>query len=318
MATIFMSAVVTDGAAVLFELDEGDGYALPRFQLTDDEDSIEESLVRQLAAHSGIVVRSQEFLETVYERSPGEPGVRLNNLQLVTAWEGTLPELTPAGNRLVLVPVEALNTLRLPEDLRTALAGGLGLDAGDRRDDPAVSVRGRVIIITGPAGAGKSTVAGLLCRSLARAALVGLDVVSHMVQSGRPVPHWEGGDPEQSLLFERLVHRTGAALAANFVSGGFDTVVEGIFEQPADLDLFLSALPACEVYLVTLCPDLDELVRRDDQRPETRRMGDRSLDLHGIFTFNGELRGMRIDATGMDATETSRLILEQLPGARVR
>ncbi|HEY8839009.1 MAG TPA: hypothetical protein VIO16_15295, partial [Dehalococcoidia bacterium] len=75
MPAIFISAVVSDGTSVLFEVDgeplASATYSLPRFAFGDGEDSIEESLARQLREHAGIEANEQEFVDTLYERAPG-------------------------------------------------------------------------------------------------------------------------------------------------------------------------------------------------------------------------------------------------------
>ncbi|MHB8577508.1 MAG: hypothetical protein ACYDCQ_19525, partial [Dehalococcoidia bacterium] len=94
MPEILISAVMTDGTAVLFEVTDSatDGpaprLALPRYLLGADDESIEDALAAGLRRDLGIEIVTQEFVDTVYERTAGSTVVRLNNLQLVTAWDG--------------------------------------------------------------------------------------------------------------------------------------------------------------------------------------------------------------------------------------
>ena len=322
MPAIFISAVVSDGSSILFEM-EGEPlasarYSLPRFVLGDGEDSIEESLSRQLREHAGIEVKEQEFVDTLYERVPGSSEVRLNNLQIVTEWKGTPIDQTAGGSRVVWVPLEALGSLQLPGDLMSALSTAFGLAASGGPMDQFGVASGRVIVITGPAGAGKSTVAEAICGMLDRAALIQLDALTDMVRTGVPVPHWEGGDRRASNHHYSLAVSNAAALSRNFTATGYDALVEGVFEQPSELDEFLHELEAAEVYFVTLLPQVEEVSRRDQGRTWDQQMGVRSRELHGIFSFNGEVRGLRIDSTGLMPDETARLILEQLGDARVQ
>jgi chloramphenicol 3-O-phosphotransferase len=322
MPAIFISAVVSDGTSVLFEVDgeplASATYSLPRFAFGDGEDSIEESLARQLREHAGIEANEQEFVDTLYERAPGSSEVRLNNLQMVTEWNGTPFDQTAGGSLLVWVPLEALGSLQLPGDLVDALSTAFGLVPSGGPMHQFGVASGRVIVITGPAGAGKSTVAEAIGGLLDRAALIQLDALTDMVRTGAPVPHWEGGDRQASYRHYSLAVSNAAALSRNFTAAGYDALVEGVFEQPSELDDFLQQLEGAEIYFVTLLPQVEEVGRRDQARSWDQQMGVRSRELHGIFSFNGEIRGLRIDSTGLMPDETARLILEQLGDARVQ
>ena len=138
-----------------------------------------------------------------------------------------------------------------------------------------------------------------------------------MAVSGAPLPSWRGGDEAETRRFIRLTLRNAAALARTFTAAGYDTVIEGVIESTAELDALLDALGPIETYFVALVPQLDELLRRDQARSAEQQMGDRSAELHAIFQFNGEWRGMRVDSTGLSAAQTAELILESLDDARV-
>jgi hypothetical protein len=172
-------------------------------------------------------------------------------------------------------------------------------------------------VITGPAGAGKSSVARLIVADLERAALVELDRLWDQVVRGAPVPYWAGGEREATRQFALLGVRNAAALVRNYAAAGYDAVVDGVFEEPRELDVFLAALGGVEAYFVMLMPDEDELLRRDALRPEYERMGERSRELHRIFARSGELRGMRVDSGGLSAEETAALVLERLLDAQL-
>lgn len=322
MPPIVITAAITDGASLLLESGDAPAgglppVALPRFPFGEDEDSIEESLVQRLRTALGIEVLAQEFVETVYERGEGDDLV-VNNLQLVTEWEGTPPAVATSGSRLVWAPLEALPALDLPYEQRQALLGAFGIDAPEPAEQPQSGERpGRAIVLSGPAGAGKSTVARLIAAALERAALIELDALWDQVVSGAPLPYWAGGGREATRQFALLNARNAAALARNFAAAGFDAIVAGVFEEPRELDVFLAALGGVAAHFVTLLPDEDELLRRDALRPEDERMGERSRELHGIFLRNGELRGMRVDSGGLSAEETAALVLQRLADARV-
>lgn len=319
MPQIEITALISDGAAVLFlqppGAPAGAGLALPRCTLGEAIE-IEEALAEHLRTTLGIEIVEQSFVDTLYEREP-DGAVRLNNLQLVTEWTGT-PAARAGGHVPVWVPAASLPELDLAADLRTALFTTLGLAAPPEPERPLSLPAGRAIVITGVAGAGKSTVSRLIAERSERSVLVALDYLAWdiFVRGGVP-PDWDGPDPGRSRRQIMLGMRNAAALARNFTAAGFDCVIEGVLESTEELDALLEALGPIETYFVTLVPQLDELLQRDRGRVPEQRMGERSAELHAILRFNGEWRGMRVDSTGLSAEATADLILESLGDARV-
>ena len=227
------------------------------------------------------------------------------------------PSARHAAPAPVWIPAAALTELELPADLSAALFATLGVVAPPEPDVAPSLAPGRVIVITGAAGAGKSSVAQQIAERLERGALVSLDQLWHSVVSGAPLPSWRGGDEAETRRFVRLTLQNAAAMGRNFSGAGFDCVIEGVLESTEELDALLQALGPIETYFVTLVPQLDALLQRDQGREPEQRMGERSAELHAIFQFNGEWRGMRVDSTGLSPEETATLILESLDDARV-
>jgi chloramphenicol 3-O-phosphotransferase len=318
MPEIAITALISDGASVLVlqppAAPAGVGLALPRCTLGEAIE-IEEALAEYLRATLGIEIVEQSFVDTLYERDP-DGSVRLNNLQHVTEWAGA-PAARAGGQVPVWMPASALVDLELPGDLRAATLATLGIAAPPEPERLPSVPAGRVIVITGAAGAGKSSVARGIAERLGRGALVSLDQLWHMVVSGAPLPSWRGGDEAETRRFIRLTLRNAAALARNVTAAGFNCVIEGVVESTEELDALLEALGPIETYFVTLVPQLDVLLQRDQGRNPEQRMGERSAELHAIFQFNGEWRGMRVDSTGLSPEQTADLILESLDDARV-
>ena len=98
-----------------------------------------------------------------------------------------------------------------------------------------------VLVVTGPPGAGKSTVARVLAADPTRSALIEADWFWERVVRGWVAP-WLPGSEDQNTTMTRAL----GATVARFDEGGYDVVVEGIV-GPWFLATFRSELPAGEI-----------------------------------------------------------------------
>lgn len=124
----------------------------------------------------------------------------------------------------------------------------------------------QVVLITGPIGAGKSTVADLVARRFDQAgwpaASVDLDDVVFMQRSAHGDVEWERG---------RVAH---SALTAAWLSAGVRVVVaHGPICTPEERRLFLSSLPAdigfkVALLRVPLDVSISRVLADDSRRPE--------------------------------------------------
>jgi adenylylsulfate kinase-like enzyme len=80
------------------------------------------------------------------------------------------------------------------------------------------------LVITGPPGAGKSSVSRLVAARLRRASHLDGDVVNEFIVSGRV---WALGEPgDEAARQVRLCNQNLCALAANFADAGFTPVID--------------------------------------------------------------------------------------------
>jgi hypothetical protein len=115
---------------------------------------------------------------------------------------------------------------------------------------------GSLIVVSGPPGAGKSTVAAALAGLFERSALVAGDVFFDFVVNGA-VPPWLPGAHAQN----EVVTQAGATAAGRYCTGGYDTVYEGVV-GPWYLDAFVAAAGHRSVHYAVLLPPADECVAR--------------------------------------------------------
>ncbi|MGH2584204.1 MAG: AAA family ATPase [Dehalococcoidia bacterium] len=322
MPEITVQALVTGPEGVLLVREQGQAeWRLPGGPLAETDETVEEGIHREVESWLGIDLMDEpEFLDTLYERLGAETVV--HNLFLLPH----TPELRTAdGVEHQWIAVDDLDDLPLAgwlrEGLRVAFGGEpepeFDLSAIQAAVAPVVSAA-PVIIVTGPAGAGKSTVGRELCRRFPRAAHISVDFLRDLVVSGYASPIPGESDPEESDVQNQLATVNAAALARNFSLAGMVAVIDEVLETPDGLDRYLEALgPDMDVRVITLLPNAEELARRDTERPAGDRMGARSEELRRIIAGNGETRGLRLDSSSWDVEQTVDIILERLGEARV-
>lgn len=164
-------------------------------------------------------------------------------------------------------------------------------------------MKDKVIIVTGPAGVGKSTTAKLLVRKLNKSAYIEGDTISHMSVVGREKP-WE------SERANNLVWKNIQDLTKNFINDGCQVVVDWIVFF-ADVKCYMSELieKGVEVRYAILWADETEHLERDRNRPEEVQMGERVLILREEFINSGVPSCFYIDNTNMTLDEVIGNIL---------
>jgi predicted kinase len=143
--------------------------------------------------------------------------------------------------------------------------------------------RARVLVVTGPPGAGKSTVARMVADRFDPAACVETDWFWTTIVRGHILPWLPEADAQN-----RAVLQAGAAAAARLAGGGYTVVVDGII-GPWYLDLVTDELwrVDAEVHYVVLRPRLEVAVAR-----ATSRTGDETVAGHAALTDEGPVRFM--------------------------
>lgn len=325
MPIITVSGMLIDHDRLLLARDAGsDEWLLPGGPLTDRDETVEDGLVRVLAERFGIDATGFDFVDTLYERRPAD--VVVHNVFAVTAIAGNAPEDGERhGIELRWAGLDALDEVAAPSWLHDALPAMLAGEEAPPELDPALfgipvgteEPAAPVIIITGPPGAGKTTVAAALCGRFERAALVETDVLRHMVVSGYASPVLGAPDPEEARVQGTLARQNSAMLARSFAVAGFTAVLADVVERRDELDEYLGLLEGLDVAFVTLLPDAATVAARDNERPEGGRMGARAAHLHHVFEANGETRGLRLDTSAWNVEQTVDALVERLPEAWV-
>jgi adenylate kinase family enzyme len=176
-------------------------------------------------------------------------------------------------------------------------------------DDQTSSRRGRVTILTGPPGAGKSTVAALLADRLTPSVHLHGDDFWRCIKQGWIPPYLPEAHQQNQVVLRVLV---GAAFG--YADGGYKVIHDGIV-GPWFIDLFRAA---AEEHAVPL----DYVVLRPDQQTTlaraTGRTGDALTDpepvrsMYGQFSSLGRYEAQVLDSTGLTAGATADSVLQGL------
>jgi cytidylate kinase len=177
-------------------------------------------------------------------------------------------------------------------------------------------VNGEVIILTGPPGAGKTTVAELLATGASGPAVhLTTDLFYRSIRTGFILPFLPEAQRQNEVVIEAI---TGTV--ATFARGGYDVVVDGII-GPWFLPPFraISARDHLAVTYVVLRPDLDTTLSRARQRASHELKDTEAITgLHAAFTQLGALEEHAIDTGALDPEQTSAEIQRALASGRYR
>jgi hypothetical protein len=161
---------------------------------------------------------------------------------------------------------------------------------------------GKIIIISGPAGVGKSTTAGIFAEKLKKSAYVSGDTVSHMSVAGREKP-WE------SESANKLIWKNIKDLTKNFLDYGCDVVVDWIvFWNDIKQYTFDLIEQGIEVRYVILWAEKSAHIERDRQRPKEIQMGERVLILRDEFLNSCVPSRFFLDNTTTDIENIIKII----------
>ena len=121
---------------------------------------------------------------------------------------------------------------------------------------------GSLLVVTGPPGAGKSTVARRLARRAGRSVLVEGDAFFGFLANGAIAP----GLPESNTQ-NTVVTEAAASAAGRFATGGYTTVYDGVV-GPWFLATFAAATGLARLDYVVLLPSEEICVRRVGTRQD--------------------------------------------------
>ena len=167
----------------------------------------------------------------------------------------------------------------------------------------------KLILITGPMAAGKSTVAQLVAERLMPAVHLRGDVFRRMIVSGRIDMSPEA--PPEALAQLRLRYRMTRDAARTYHENGFSVVVQDTIVGPI-LREVIALYRDLPLIVVVLCPDVETIATREAARNKQAYTGFSVEAFHDLFEKQTPRIGTWLDTSQQTAAETAREVLQRV------
>lgn len=146
-----------------------------------------------------------------------------------------------------------------------------------------------IVVLNGPLGIGKSTLAEALCERIEGCVMLGGD---HLV-AANPPPADETG----------YLHAVLGLLARHHRAAGYrHFVIEHLWRTPAGLDdlrrCLRAAIPGADIHCLLLTLPLDENLRRIERRQAARAIDERAFELQTVVDERAALYGSAYASLG--------------------
>lgn len=166
-----------------------------------------------------------------------------------------------------------------------------------------------ICLITGPAGAGKSSVTKALAKKFTRSAVINVDQLRGMIVGGYKKP-WPYNDEAELQL--SLSAKNSCEIANNFLEKGFKVFIDDMVGRKL-LEQYSEYFKNDNFKTFLLLPSLESLLKRFDERGNKEELRKRTQDLHKSFSEKRDkLNWKIIDSSNLTLEETVNLIYKDI------
>ena len=151
-------------------------------------------------------------------------------------------------------------------------------------------------IITGPAGAGKSTISRKIAESKSKSVLIEGDDIYHQVVGGY-VQAWKQGN-NLDIFWKICIDMIDI-----YLSNGY-TVVFNYIVNPENIKALQDKFKEYKIKFIILITDEETLLSRDNERPKDCQMGERCLTLLNDFKNKNYNKNNFLDTSNLSVNET--------------
>lgn len=174
---------------------------------------------------------------------------------------------------------------------------------------PTPDTTGRVLVVTGPPGAGKSTVSRQLVDHMTPSVHLHSDDFWHYIRRGGIAPYLPEAHHQNEVVINVI-----AGAAFRYAAGGYHVMLDGLI-GPWFLDPFRAASTTFGIPLhyVVLRPDERTVLTRAAARGQEALTDPEPIrSLYQQFADLGPLDGYALDSSKLTADETTSAVLERV------
>jgi predicted ATPase len=165
----------------------------------------------------------------------------------------------------------------------------------------------QIVIVSGPPGAGKSTVCDSLCERYDRTVHLETDDAYAWIRMGFIQP-WKPGSAPQNMMVSRACARAAVAFAREHYGVFIDGVISPLHLAAYIEELAEAAVP---VHYAVILPSVATIIQRSNEREKiiAGANNDMFVRTHAMFANAAPPPGFTIDNDGMTADQTADRIM---------
>ncbi len=137
-----------------------------------------------------------------------------------------------------------------------------------------------ILIITGPCGAGKSTISKQIADKINKTAFLEIDNIRGML--GKYEANYSTYSKEAKKQIKLSMDNT-ISIGKNFIKKGYNVIIDDVLEKKQQISYYKKGFRKQNIFIILLLPNKKTLQHRDKHR-ETKTMGQRALELHDRFS----------------------------------